>query len=133
VRLVSVQTGPAVTQIAELHGRLEVFDLGAGLTQTPGAFQDAAAVIKNLDLVISCDTAIGHLAGALGTPVWLALPFASDWRWLIGRADTPWYPSMRLFRQSEPRNWDNVFAEMARALVRSGVNTAGSCPLLAKP
>jgi tetratricopeptide (TPR) repeat protein len=118
VRLVCVQTGRAVQQIAELRGRLEILDLGERLTRTPGAFVDAAAVIKNLDLVISCDTAIAHLAGALGAPVWLALPYASDWRWLQGRSDTPWYPTMRLFRQSEPRNWDGVFAEMAAAIAR---------------
>jgi tetratricopeptide (TPR) repeat protein len=116
VRLVSLQTGRAVQQIADLRGRLEILDLGAHLTRTPGAFVDVAAVIKNLDLVISCDTAIAHLAGALGAPVWLALPYARDWRWLQGRSDTPWYPTMRLFRQSEPRNWDGVFAEMARQL-----------------
>lgn len=116
VRLVSLQVGPAVQQIAELRGRLDIVDLGERLTQTPGAFVDAAAVIKNLDLVISCDTAIAHLAGALGTPVWLALPFAGDWRWLMHRSYTPWYPTMRLFRQTEPRNWETVFAAMAQAL-----------------
>ena len=63
---------------------------------------DAAAVLKNLDLVISVDTAIAHLAGALGIPVWVALPFAPDWRWLMGREDSPWYPTMRLFRQTRP-------------------------------
>jgi tetratricopeptide (TPR) repeat protein len=116
VRLVSLQTGPAVQQIAELCGRIEVVDLGKRLTQTPGAFLDSAAVIHNLDLVIACDTAIAHLAGALGKPVWLALPYAADWRWLMNRSDTPWYPTMRLFRQTKPREWESVFSRMATEL-----------------
>ena len=73
---------------------------------------DAAAVLKNLDLVISVDTAIAHLAGALGIPVWVALPFAPDWRWLMGREDSPWYPTMRLFRQDRAGDWASVFAEI---------------------
>jgi tetratricopeptide (TPR) repeat protein len=119
IRLVSLQTGPAVQQIAVLRGRLEIVDLGDRLMRTPGAFMDAAAVIENLDLVVSCDTAIAHLAGAMGKPVWLALPHASDWRWLQDRTSTPWYPTMRLFRQREPRQWESVFAEMAAVLGQS--------------
>jgi ADP-heptose:LPS heptosyltransferase len=75
-----------------------------------------AAIMKNLDLVVTCDTAIGHLAGALGVPVWLALSTVSDWRWLLDRQDTPWYPTMRLFRQKELGNWRHVFETMAREL-----------------
>jgi ADP-heptose:LPS heptosyltransferase len=77
---------------------------------------DTAAVMKNLDLVITCDTAIGHVAGSLGIPVWLGLSFVSDWRWLLDRPDTPWYPTMRLFRQKELGKWDDIFANMAREL-----------------
>jgi hypothetical protein len=79
----------------------------------------AAAVCDNrltFDLVVSCDTAIAHLAGGLGVPVWVALPFANDWRWLRYRTDTPWYPTMRLFRQEEPTKWESVFAAMAHEL-----------------
>ncbi len=72
------------------------------------SFSDAAAIIQQLDLVISVDTALAHLAGALACPVWLLLPFAPDWRWQLQREDTPWYPSMRLFRQSEPNGWNDV-------------------------
>ena len=79
---------------------------------------DTAAVLKNLDLVISVDTAIAHLAGALGIPVWVALPFAPDWRWLMGREDSPWYPTMRLFRQTRPGQWEDVFHHIAEALQR---------------
>jgi ADP-heptose:LPS heptosyltransferase len=80
------------------------------------AFLDAAAVMVSLDLVITSDTSIAHLAGALGRPTWVALKHRPDWRWLHGREDSPWYPSMRLFRQLEPGAWDPVFERMARAL-----------------
>ena len=79
-------------------------------------FAETAAVVVNLDLVIAVDTAVAHLAGALGVPVWLALPEAADWRWLVEREDTPWYPSMRLFRQRRRGDWDEVFQRMADAL-----------------
>lgn len=72
--------------------------------------------MQSLDLVISADTAIAHLAGALGRPVWVALKHVPDWRWLLDRADTPWYPTMRLFRQPAPGDWAGVFADMAAAL-----------------
>ena len=84
--------------------------------------------MKYLDLVITCDTAIGHLAGGLGVPVWLALSAAADWRWLTGRIDTPWYPTMRLFRQTKLGRWDDVFEymtdEVRKKLVRGGTAQA---------
>ena len=83
---------------------------------------DTAAVVKNLDLVVSADTAVAHLAGALGVPVWLALPFAPDWRWLLQREDSPWYPHHRLFRQRRRGDWDEVFQRIEaelRSLVAS--------------
>lgn len=79
-------------------------------------FDDTAALIENLDLVISVDTAVGHLAGALGKPTWIMLPKASDWRWLLNRSDSPWYPTVRLFRQSSPGAWEEVIEEVATAL-----------------
>lgn len=81
-------------------------------------FADAAAVIKGLDLVITVDSVVAHLAGALGKPVWLLLPFAPDWRWMLKRTDSPWYPSMRLFRQPVPDAWDAVLDAVGRALRR---------------
>ena len=81
-----------------------------------GTFCDTAAVMQKLDLVLACDTAAAHLAGALGVPVWVALPFAPDWRWLLDRSDSPWYPTMRLFRQGQLGNWEGVFAEIQAAL-----------------
>lgn len=86
------------------------FDAGAD------RFPDTAAVMQCLDLIITCDTSIAHLAGALGRPVWVVLQHAADWRWLLEREDCPWYPSMRLFRQSQRGDWPEVFGRVARAL-----------------
>jgi ADP-heptose:LPS heptosyltransferase len=80
-------------------------------------FSDTAALISHLDLVISVDTAIAHLAGALGKPVWILLTHVPDWRWLLDRDDSPWYPTARLFRQSETRQWDSVIARVRDALL----------------
>ena len=79
-------------------------------------FADTAAAIENLDLVISVDTAVAHLAGALAKPVWTLLPHPADWRWLDARLDTPWYPTMRLFRQPAARQWEPVIASVRQAL-----------------
>ena len=79
-------------------------------------FADTAALIANLDLVISVDTAVAHLAGAMARPIWLLLPFAPDWRWMLGRADSPWYPTTRLFRQTSPGDWNAAFAKVIAAL-----------------
>ena len=81
-----------------------------------GDFAKTAALIANLDLIITIDTVVAHLAGALGKPVWVMLPFASDWRWMSDRADSPWYPSMRLFRQPRPGDWQPVVLEIAQTL-----------------
>jgi tetratricopeptide (TPR) repeat protein len=79
-------------------------------------FSDTAALVSHMDLVISVDTSIAHLAGALAKPVWILLPYAMDWRWLHEREDSPWYPAARLFRQSTPGDWDGVLARVAVAL-----------------
>jgi ADP-heptose:LPS heptosyltransferase len=79
-------------------------------------FADTAALIANLDLVISVDTATAHLAGAMGTPVWLLNRFDTDWRWLLDRTDSPWYPTMRIFRQPRPGDWASVVQSLAEAL-----------------
>ncbi len=115
VRLISLQRGPGMEQLAALGGRFAVLDLGE-LDEATGTFMETAAVLSNLDLVITCDTATAHLAGALGVPVWVALPFAPDWRWLRERADSPWYPTMRLFRQERWGDWAGVFQRLAEAL-----------------
>jgi ADP-heptose:LPS heptosyltransferase len=89
-----------------------ILDVSAEL----GDFADTAALISSLDLVIAVDTSVAHLAGALGKPVWLMVPFAPDFRWLLDREDTPWYPKMRLFRQSRAGDWDGVIARIGEAL-----------------
>ena len=89
-------------------------------------FVDTAAVIKNLDLVISPDTAVAHLAGALGVPVWVTVPFTPDWRWMLGRTDTPWYPTMRLFRQSAPGDWQGLFETIAAEVAGLRVYAQGN-------
>jgi tetratricopeptide (TPR) repeat protein len=116
VHLVSLQKGPGTEQLGSVAGKFPILDLGTRLDETSGAFSDTAAVMKNLDLVISSDTAVAHLAGALGVPVWIALPLLPDWRWLLEREDSPWYPTMRLFRQTQYGNWDDVFERMAQEL-----------------
>ena len=82
------------------------------LTDTFKSFADTAAVVSQLDLVITVDTSVAHLAGALGRPVWILLPYSPDWRWLLGRDDSPWYPTARLFRQTDLREWDEVIARV---------------------
>ncbi|MEX2113686.1 MAG: tetratricopeptide repeat protein, partial [Pirellulales bacterium] len=116
VRLVSLQRMAGLNQLAGLAGKFDVVDLGPQFENEAGGFLNAAAVIANLDLVITADTAIAHLAGALGAPVWLALARQTDWRWLRDRSDTPWYPTMRLFRRSATEDWPQLFVRMATDL-----------------
>ncbi len=113
----SLQKGPAAAQLAAAPAGLEIEDLAPHLH----SFADTAAVLANLDLLISVDTAAAHLAGALARPVWTLLPYTPDWRWLMDREDSPWYPTMRLFRQFRPEDWDNVLARV-RAMLLAWVN-----------
>ena len=80
------------------------------------SLSDTAAIMENLDLIITSDTSVAHLAGALGKPTWVVLRSVPDWRWLMDRDDMPWYPTMRLFRQRKPNDWDGVLARVRRAL-----------------
>jgi FkbM family methyltransferase len=114
VRLISLQKGPGCEQVARVDFR--VADLGADFDGPAGPFMDTAAVMSCLDLVITSDTVIPHLAGALGVPTWVALPTVPDWRWLLGCDDSPWYPTLRLFRQERPGDWSSVFGRIAVAL-----------------
>ena len=115
VRLISLQKNEGVEQLNQLAG-MRVETLGDDFDAGEQAFLDTAAAMQSLDLVITADTAIAHLAGALGRPVWLALNHAADWRWLVARQDSPWYPTMQLFRQTVPGDWRGPFDRMAAAL-----------------
>ena len=116
VRLISLQKGAGEEQLSKLPSSMKVETLGADFDAGADAFVDTAAAMTCLDLVVTCDTSIAHLAGALALPVWGALKSDAEWRWLTRRADSPWYPTMRLFRQSQRGVWRDVFESMAREL-----------------
>jgi tetratricopeptide (TPR) repeat protein len=116
VRLISLQKVNGLDQLAALPAGMAVETLGDDFDPGPDAFVDTAAAMACCDLVITVDTSVAHLAGALGVPGWVALPYVADWRWLSDRADCPWYPSLRLFRQSARGDWRHVLAEMTEAL-----------------
>jgi tetratricopeptide (TPR) repeat protein len=116
VRLISLQKQFGLDQLTTLEGKFAVTDLGDQLDTHTGPFLDTAAVIANLDLVITSDSAVAHLAGAMRVPVWLATSFSPEWRWMVGRSNSPWYPTMRLFRQPRVYDWRSVFNEMAATL-----------------
>jgi tetratricopeptide (TPR) repeat protein len=112
IRFFSLQKGPATDQAEALTASQPMVQLGAELTN----FSETAAAIAHLDLVISVDTAVAHLAGAMGKPVWVLLPLVPDWRWLLNRGDSPWYPTARLFRQTRRNDWSQVIDEVGAAL-----------------
>jgi Flp pilus assembly protein TadD len=116
VRLISLQKDVGTEQLAP---SMPIESLGEDFDSGPDGFIDTAAVMMNLDLVITSDTAVAHLAGALGRPVWVALRAVPDWRFMLQRTDSPWYPTMRLFRQTARDAWGPVFAAMRNALVAS--------------
>lgn len=122
VELISLQVGPAQKDIAEFGAETLVIDPTSQLAD----FSATAAIIEALDLVISVDTAVAHLAGALGKPVWLLLSEIADWRWLGRRSDSPWYPTMRLFRQNAERDWSNVFMRVSEELKYAVGETLGA-------
>jgi hypothetical protein len=121
VRFFVLQRGPEYERWRRERGGPPMFD-GLGSDD----IADTAAAIAALDLVVTVDTMVAHLTGALGAPVWVMLHFAADWRWLLGRSDSPWYPSMRLFRQLVPGDWDSVVAQLAAALARLAAGSATS-------
>jgi tetratricopeptide (TPR) repeat protein len=115
IDFVSLQKNPRETDAEALRRCGNVTDIAAGLDD----FADTAAAISLLDLVVTVDTAVAHLAGSLGKPVWILLPVAVDWRWLTDREDSPWYPTARLFRQASPGDWPSVIARVREELART--------------
>jgi hypothetical protein len=113
ISIYSLQVGAAATWIQPYLDLPNVYDLSDRLND----FTDTAAIIDRLDLVITVDTAVAHLAGAMGKSVWVLLPFEANWRWLLNRTDSPWYPTMRLFRQPQTGNWGAVFQDIEFALL----------------
>ena len=122
VQLICLQKGLGKEQVRTLGGRFEVQEVAEELDAGGGAFLDTAAIMANLDLVVTADTATAHLAGALGVAVWVALAAVADWRWLWDREETPWYPTMLLFRQTRLGDWAGVFGSMAEELRRLAKN-----------
>jgi tetratricopeptide (TPR) repeat protein len=143
-QLVSLQKGPGTEQLpkkgsvrgadCEVKDSLDSALRKPVIDDATGPFMDTAALMRQLDLVISSDTAVAHLAGALGIPAWIALPRVPDWRWLLQRDDSPWYPTLRLFRQTRPGMWDDVFDRIAEELekvvrsVRAAQPVGLECP-----
>jgi Glycosyltransferase family 9 (heptosyltransferase) len=111
---VSLQKDPRPDDAAVLRERSDIIDLTADLTD----FAETAALVSCLDLVITVDTSVAHLAGALGRPTWILLPFMPDWRWLLDRDDSPWYPRTRLFRQTETQEYESVVDQVRSELVK---------------
>jgi hypothetical protein len=117
IALLALQKGPKTGQAGGWYGRAPLINLGAEIQD----YDDTMAILANIERLVTVDTSVAHLAGAMGRPVWIMLPFAPDWRWLLRRADTPWYPSVRLFRQSTVRRWDDVLGAVATALTEAAV------------
>ncbi len=120
---VSLQKGQGEDEVLSLPETCHITHLGSDIQD----FADTAAIVSQLDLIICVDTSIAHLAGALGKPVWILLPFIADWRWIINRTDTPWYPKTRLFRQSQPGQWQNVIEQVSGRLKAV---MAGDCQVI---
>ncbi|HJS30956.1 MAG TPA: glycosyltransferase family 9 protein, partial [Alphaproteobacteria bacterium] len=112
VAFYSLQIGDNSQMLCNVAGACPIVDLAPRLTD----FADTAAAISALDLIVTVDTAVAHLAGALAKPVWTLIPTPADWRWMIARSDSPWYPTMRLFRQPRPGDWKTPIAQIAAAL-----------------
>ncbi len=119
---VSLQKEPRPDDKAVLLERTEIVDLTAHLTD----FAETAALVSCLDLVITVDTSVAHLAGALGRPTWILLPYTPDYRWLLDRDDSPWYPTARLFRQDETRDYANVL-DRVRSELAAMISAGKKC------
>ena len=122
MRLYGLQKGPTANQIRDLSDEITITNLGDELED----FTDTAATIENLNLIVSVDTSVLHLAGAMGKPAWALFRFEGNWRWLLDRQDSPWYPTMKLFRQKKPGDWPDVFDRVAEELQKL-ISRKGYC------
>ncbi len=116
VRLCTVQKGPRPDDVGKIAKPGRLTDLTAHFNAPAWTLLDTAAVIRNMDLVVTCDTVIAHIAGSLGVRTWVALPLSPDWRWRLDGDATPWYPAMTLFRQEKLQRWDDVFDRIEERL-----------------
>jgi Tetratricopeptide repeat len=116
IALLALQKGPKTGQAGEYYGRAPLINVGAEIQD----YDDTMAILENIERLVTVDTSVAHLAGAMGRPVWIMLPRAPDWRWLLERGDSPWYPTVRLFRQTQVRRWDDVAQRIAAALREEG-------------
>jgi hypothetical protein len=113
VALFSLQFGARKKELDESQYAGRITDLTSEIKD----FYDSAAMMQQLDLILTVDSAPAHLAGALGRKVWMVIPYFPDWRWLLYREDSPWYPTMRIFRQPQPGDWTSVFSKVKNALL----------------
>jgi hypothetical protein len=120
VEFFSLQKGNAATEAANSPAGMRLIDLSGEFDD----FADTAALIANLDMIVSVDTAVAHLAGAIGKPVWTLLPFFSEWRWMLDRDDSPWYPAMRLFRQPHDGGWEETIAMLVEEMRKIAADSA---------
>ena len=116
VSVYSLQKCDDVDQLDALPKGIKIHTFDNDFDETHGSFVDTAAVMQHLDLLITIDSAVAHLAGALGKKVWLLLPYETDWRWIVGRTDSPWYPTMTIFKQPQPFDWDSVMWQVLNKL-----------------
>ena len=112
MQLFSLQAGSRRADLKRIINETTIIDATSEIND----YADTVAIIGQLDLIISVDTSVAHLAGPMGKPVWVLLPFAPDYRWLLDRGDSPWYPTMQLYRQRSPGNWSDIFDEIERLL-----------------
>jgi len=116
IEFYSLQKSNGTSQIKDLPEHFVVHTFGPNFDTSTGPFMDTAAIMKQLDLIITVDTSIAHLAGALGRPVWVMLPYNTDWRWIAGRTDSPWYPTMKIFKQPKAFDWETVIQNIYKDL-----------------
>lgn len=118
VHFFSLQKGDGVEQLQDLPSEVSLVIFDDNFDRAHGRFMDTAAVMMHMDLIITVDTAVAHLAGALGRSVWLLLPYATDWRWICGRRDSIWYPTMKIFKQPKPFDWNSVAQEVVKEFAK---------------